>query len=57
MRQGEIDSDRAWFGFTLEQLFWLLEKIPTRDGFYDEIREAIRKFDEDSGIEVERPTL
>lgn len=51
MRQGEIDEGRAWFGFTLEQLFWLLEKIPTRDSFYDEIREAIKKFDEGSGVE------
>lgn len=45
MRQGEIDDNLAWFGFTLEQLFWLLEKIPARDSFYDEVREAIRKLD------------
>lgn len=46
MRQGEIDNDQAWFGFTLEQLFWLLDRIPARDNFRDEIWQAIKKLDE-----------
>lgn len=46
MRQGEIVDDLAWFGFTLEQLFWLIDYIPATDGFRDEVQEAIKKFDE-----------
>lgn len=42
MKQGEIKNSQVWFGFTLEQLYWLLDYVPRRDGFYDQVCNAIK---------------
>lgn len=50
MRQGEIQQGQAWFGFTLDQLYWLLDYLPRTDGFHDQVRNAIHD------LESEQPT-
>lgn len=48
MKQGEIKDSQAWFGFTVDQLYWLMEKISRRDAFHDQIRNAIKDLETES---------
>lgn len=47
MHDGQIENAKAWFGFDLEDLYWLLELIPPHDGFRDEVKAAIDKIEEE----------
>lgn len=47
MRDGDIIDSKAWFGFDVHDLYWLLDYIPRSDDFREDIKDAIKKLEPD----------
>lgn len=45
MRDGDIINNRAWFGFDVHDLYWLLDYLPRSDDFREDIKDAIKKLE------------
>jgi hypothetical protein len=45
MIDGQVDNDRVWFSFDLQELEWLHDLIPRGDEFRKDVAKAIRKLE------------